>query len=218
MDLAAAYLRAHDRIVSLVNDDNAEVEVPTCPGWTVKDVIGHCADLIDVYQTDPKGGFSEGWGERGVEARRDRPLQGVLDEWDALITEPGNTFDGPMAQTAVSDVLAHEQDIRTALNEPGAGDDEAIVPSVEMGLAWLEKKGEGLPTLHIVTEDIDRQIGDGEPSITLRTSTLELFRAIQGRRTFEQVKALAWSGDPDPWMKDFFLFGPTERVVEGDAA
>ena len=86
----------------------------------------------------PRGGASGGSKREGTVLSKQ-----VLDEWDGLVQDPGDTLDGPMAQTAVSDVLAHEQDIRTAINEPGAGDDEAIVPSVEMGLSWLAKKGDG---------------------------------------------------------------------------
>jgi len=116
----------------------------------------------------------------------------------------------------VSDALAHEQDIRTALNEPGARDDNNIVPSVEMGLSFVDQKAEGagLPVLRIVTDDIDRQVGRGEPAATLRTSTFELFRTIHGRRTVEQVRAMEWSGDSDPWVSALFVFGPTERTVE----
>ncbi|MGI8707100.1 MAG: hypothetical protein ACR2LG_02690 [Actinomycetota bacterium] len=49
----------------------------------------------------------------------------------------------------------------------------------------------------------------------LRTSTFELFRALHGRRTVDQVRAMEWDGDPEPWMPVFFVFGPAERVVEG---
>jgi uncharacterized protein (TIGR03083 family) len=215
MDPAGAYKRSYERIRSLVNNGNADTEVPTCPGWNVKDVIAHQADLLTVYRDDPKQGFSQGWGDRGVESRKDGSLQESLDEWDELIAET-DIFDSSMAQVAVADVLAHEQDIRTALGEPGAEDDENIAPSIQMGLSFVEQKttDAGLPTLRITTEDVDHQIGEGEPAITLRTSDYELFRVIHGRRTVEQVRELDWSGDPDPWMKDLFLFGPTERVVE----
>jgi uncharacterized protein (TIGR03083 family) len=214
VDQATAYQRSSERIRSLVNERNADVEIPTCPGWTVKDMIGHLADLIAVYKTDPKEGFSPGWGDRGVEDRSDRSLGENLDEWDELVKDSGDIFDSHMAQVAVSDILAHEQDIRTAIDEPGARDDENIVPSIEMALAWVEQKADGLPTLRLVTESVDRQIGEGDPSVTLRTSNYDLFRVLHGRRTVEQVRAMDWSGDPDPWMKDLFIFGPTERVVE----
>ena len=66
-----------------------------------------------------------------------------------------------------------------------------------------------------MTDDLDRLIGEGDPAATLRTSTFELFRAVQGRRTVEQVRGMDRDGDPEPWMSVFFIFGPTERKVEG---
>jgi uncharacterized protein (TIGR03083 family) len=217
MNQADAYQRAYRRILSLVNENVAGVEVPTCPGWTVKDVVAHCAGFFTAYKSgDPKEAFGPGWGDREVEARRDRSLEECVTEWGELIAEPGDLFESRFAGVAVSDVLAHEQDIRTAIKQPGGEDDENIVPSVEMGLAFLEKKAEseGLPAIRFVTEDIDRTVGQGEPAATLKTSTLELFRTIHGRRTVDQVRTMPWEGDPDPWLPALFLFGPAERPVE----
>ena len=217
MNHAEAYQRSYDRIRSLVDEQSADIEVPTCPGWTVKDLIAHQADFFDASKSgDPKEAFSDGWGDRGVKKHSEHSLQQCLDEVAGHLKDPGDIFEGQLAGVAVSDILAHEQDIRNALDKPGARDDENIVPSVEMALMFIEQKAksEGLPAFKVVTEDIDRQIGEGEPQATLKTSTFDLFRAVQGRRTVDQVKAMDWEGDPDPWMKVFFIFGPTERQVE----
>ena len=215
MDYADAYVRSYQRIRSLVDDETAGVEVPTCPGWTVKDVVAHLADFFAVYKSgDPTEAFDAGWGDRGVEQRRDRSLQECLQEWSGQLEDSGGLFESHLAPVAVADVLAHEQDIRTALDLPGARDDENIIPAIEMALSFLEKRTADLPALRIVTDDVDRQIGDGEPSATLRTSTYDLFRTLHGRRTVDQVKAMEWSGDPEPWIQSLFLFGPTERIVE----
>jgi uncharacterized protein (TIGR03083 family) len=214
MNPADGYERVHGRISALVGAQEADAEVPTCPGWTVKDVVAHLAGFFAAYRSGAEDAFSADWGDREVRARKDRSLEECLTEWSDSLKNPGDLFESHLAPVAVSDVLAHEQDIRTALNRPGARDDENIVPSVEMALSFLEKKAEGLPALKVVTEDLDRKIGEGEPAATLRTSTFELFRALHGRRTIEQVRALDWEGDPEPWMASFFLFGPTERQVE----
>jgi uncharacterized protein (TIGR03083 family) len=217
VDHAEAYSRSYQRIRSLVDDETAGVEVPTCPGWTVKDVVAHLADFFVVYKSgDPREVFDAGWGDRGVDQRRDRSLQECLEEWSDNLKNPGDLFESHLAPVAVADVLAHEQDIRTALDRPGARDDENIVPSIEMALSFLEQKAAGadLPTLRIVTDDVDRQIGDGEPDATLRVSTYDLFRTLHGRRTVDQMKVMEWSGDPGQWPHNLFIFGPTERVVE----
>jgi hypothetical protein len=41
----------------------------------------------------------------------------------------------------------------------------------------------------------------------LRTTSFELMRAIGGRRSVDQIKALDWDGDPDVWISSLALFG-----------
>ena len=223
MDNADAYERSYERTVRLLTEDAAEVEVPTCPGWTVKDVIAHLAGFFTAYRSgDPESAFGPGWGDREVEQRRDRSLAECVREWTDCVREeyhrrgPDDLFGSNLGAVAVADVLAHEHDIRTALNKPGARNDGSIVGAVELGLNFIEKKLEDqdVPALRIITEDIDRTLGSGEPPLTLRTSTFELFRTLHGRRTLEQVRAMDWDGDPQAWMGLLFLFGPADTTVE----
>jgi uncharacterized protein (TIGR03083 family) len=217
MDHAEAYERAHSRVVTLVDEQVANVDVPTCPGWTVRDVVAHLAGFFSAYRLgDPKEAFGPDWGEREVKARQDRSLDECLSEWEESLADPGDLFESHLGPVAVSDVLAHEQDIRTALDKPGARGDENIVPAIEMALSWLDKKveSEGLAAFRVVTPDVAHTVGQGEPAATLQTSTFELFRALHGRRTIEQVRAMNWDADPAPWMSVFFLFPPAEQEVE----
>src|SRR5215211_6814403 len=116
MDHAEAYARAHDRIISILDEDIADTDVPTTPGWTVQDVVAHLAGFFTAYKLgDPKEAFGPDWGDREVNTRRDRSLQEVVAEWTHLMNDPGDMFDSSMGPVAVSDVLAHEQDIRSAL-------------------------------------------------------------------------------------------------------
>ena len=217
MDNAASYERAHKRVLTLVNEQVAGVDVPTCPGWTVKDVVAHLAGFFSAYRLgDPKEAFGPEWGDREVRARQDRSLDECLTEWQESLADPGDLFESRFGPVAVADVLAHEQDIRTALDKPGARGDENIVSAIEMGLSFLDKKveSEGLEAFRVVTPDVAHTVGQGEPAATLQTSTFELFRALHGRRTVDQVRAMNWDSDPDRWMSVFFLFPPAEQVVE----
>jgi uncharacterized protein (TIGR03083 family) len=216
MNYADAYERSRQRVLALVDDDVAGMKVPTCPGWTVKDVVAHLAGFLAVYRSGADGFSSPGWGDRVVEERRDRSLQDCIQEWNSLLVDTADLFESRLAAVAVSDVLAHEQDIRTALDRPGARDDEGVAAAVEMGLSFLDGKARagGLPALRIVADGIDRQLGEGEPVATLRSSMFELFRALHGRRTVAQVRAMAWDGDPGPWIPALFLFGPAEETVD----
>jgi uncharacterized protein (TIGR03083 family) len=217
MDQQAAYKRAYERVVGLVDEGDAEVPVPTCPGWTVKDVVAHLSSMFTRYQSGGPKGFGPGWAEEELEKRAGKSLEECVAELGEHVENPGDIFTSNLGPVAVSDVMAHEQDIRTALGKPGATDDPAMVPSAEMALAWLDKKKEEndeLPVMRVVTDDIDHTVGKGEPQATLRTSTFHLFRTLHGRRTPGQVKDMHWEGNPGPWLSHIFIFGPTEEVVE----
>jgi uncharacterized protein (TIGR03083 family) len=218
MNNVDVYEAARRRIVGLVDDDNARTEVPTCPGWTVKDVVAHLAGSLHAYATgDVQGASSPQWGEGQVAERADKSLTECFAEWDehAAAAAP-DFFDSQLAPVAVADILAHEHDIRTALGRPGHRDDEGITAAVQMGLAFTGRKVQSahVPAFRVVTEDIDTVVGEGAPEATLRTSTFELFRSLHGRRTPNQVRSLDWEGDPEPWMEVFFLFGPADSAVE----
>lgn len=216
MDHATVYRSAHDRIRELVSAENADIEVPACPGWSVKDLVAHLAGFFAAYSSGDDDAFGPSWGERKVKARAGMSLDECLAEWDRRLRENTDLFESRLGLVAVADVLAHEQDLRSALDRPGARDELGIVPAIQMGLSFVGKKVDnaGLPAFRVVTEDVDTKVGSGEVGATLRTSTFELFRALHGRRTVDQVRALEWDGDPAPWMDVFFLFGPTHRVVE----
>src|SRR5437867_1479246 len=113
---AATYRRAHERIVELVSESDADVGVPTLPRWSVKDTIAHLAVSLAAYASgDMEGAGAPTWGDRQVEQRRDRALSEVLSEWDENLASGGAAFESRLAPVAAADVLAHEQDIRTAL-------------------------------------------------------------------------------------------------------
>jgi uncharacterized protein (TIGR03083 family) len=132
VDPLAVYRAAHERVADLADDSVASVEVAACPSWTVKDVVAHLADFIDVYKTKGMEGFGPSWGDDGVARRRSRTLRECMDEWRAHVADPGDLFESRLAPVAVADVLAHEQDIRTAVGRPGSTDDPGIATALEL--------------------------------------------------------------------------------------
>ena len=75
----------------------------------------------------------------------------------------------------------------------------------------------GLPPVRFVTEEGDDIIaGDGEPAATVTASRFDLFRALTGRRSLEQIDEFAWNGDRDELFT--FEWGPfhaaESRIVE----
>jgi len=204
-------------VIDLAKNADTGITVPTCPGWNVKDVVAHLAAILGTFiENDPEEMSSPTRNDEQVEARRGQSLEDAFAEWDANMDRVGDLFDTTLGAVAASDVLAHEQDIRTAIKQPGNRDDEGVIPAVEMALGFVEQKitSSDLPALRVVTEEVDKTLGEGEPAATLRTSTYELFRSLHGRRSPAQVSALDWDGDPSPWMDVFFLFGPAKSDIE----
>ena len=220
MDDATMYDEAKARIVALVTDGTADIyaAVDACPGWTVKDLVAHLAGGLGDFVARRFDGVESGeWGERNVSERRDRSLADHLVEWEANRVAAAPLFDSPTSGVLLAEIISHEHDIRTALNRPGARDEEAVRAASVRPLQELDRRMReaGSPALRIVVDGSERVVGDGEPAGTLTVSAFELLRTIGGRRSPDQVQSVDWDGDPFPWLDTFSLFGGrTSDLVE----
>lgn len=130
--------------------------LPTaCPGWSVGDVVAHIVDIEANLAGLPRPAHEPDWAslghvasdfgrmtEVGVDVRRGRPQQDVLDELDELIDLRGQQLQdvphdltaqvpafggapaplGRVLRMRIFDAWVHEQDIRDAVGEPGGLD------------------------------------------------------------------------------------------------
>ena len=64
-----------------------------------------------------------------------------------------------------------------------------------------------LPALRVKAGDREFVVGDGDPVASLEGTPFELFRAMTGRRSAAQVRALGWEGDVELFVPAF-EFGP----------
>jgi len=137
--------------------DARDWDRPTdCPGWSVRDVLAHLVAIeehlagIDTPEV-PAGERSTGrvvtaaWTQVGVDARRDRPVAGLLADLDAALAareqqlrqelaaaEPagrparlpaGLAWDwDTLLRNRAIDMWVHGQDIRRAVERPGGMD------------------------------------------------------------------------------------------------
>jgi uncharacterized protein (TIGR03083 family) len=218
------YLRAQERVDVLLRtlDDEAwERPVRACPGWRVRDVLAHLVGTPEDAVAGRLDGLptTEQTAEQVERHRHDDPVD-LLDQWLAM---------GPMVAAAVTasglwpaaiDAVTHEQDLRAALDRPGARD----VPSVDHIADMLGRLVEApVPVVFdlgdrqvesAVGSVIDEGTGPAEP-LVLRTTAFELLRLRLGRRSRRQVAAMDWSASPEPVLADLFVFGPTtEDLIE----
>jgi uncharacterized protein (TIGR03083 family) len=215
------YAESRERIIELVKgltDEELNGTVPACPEWRVRDVVAHIAGLTtDVLAGKIDAYGSEKWTSAQVEERKDRSIDEVIAEWEAnaerydgmLEANPGFL---PMITTA--DLVTHEHDIRGALNQPGARDSEGVRIGVKTYVGRLRQNMEDLPPLRVNAVGFrDFMVGKGDPAASVSAETYELFRALGGRRSEEQVRALDWEGDPEPylpkWLSGPFAFSAT---------
>lgn len=200
---SAIYERLRLDLVALVRSvtpERRESVVPATPAWCVRDVLAH---VIGIAADLNAGRFGEddpdAWTAAQVDARRDRSLDELTTEWDVVAPtfergldlfgiEVGNHFVGDLAQ--------HLVDVRVALGLEEQLPLDALRASLDFYLDDLDARmlarGVGI---ELVLDGMRWQLGPPPPVARLRTTGLEALRVIGGRRSFEEARALDWSGD-----------------------
>jgi len=218
MDWGGIYAETRQRFGQLVGElppDQLDTIVPATPEWTVHDVVAHltgvCADIQDGRMDGAPGAA---WSAFQVEQRRSSSLEDVLDEWErrapgleAMISEQG-----PAMGFLVADVATHEQDVRGALDRPGARDSAGMDASLQTFVGVLDRKlrEAELPALQLTAGPEEWTVGAGSVGATVTTDPFELTRALVGRRSRSQVEAFDWNGDPEPYLAVFSVFPACE--------
>jgi len=154
-------------------------------------------------------------------------LKEILDEWSehsGMITamakgeRPWPDAAPPFSdRIVITDVGAHEQDVYGALGLVQHRESPAVKIGVSSYIGGLDLKLQALqsPAVGFVADDRQWVAGEGAPAATVTASRFELFRALSGRRAPEQVRALQWVGDPEPFVRFFYPYSPrTDALVE----
>lgn len=210
------------RLVAGLSDAQLATMLPTCPEWSVRDVVGHMVGLLDdVLEKRFEGAGTPEWTAAQVDALRGLDLPAALELWDARATPVEADFDAALevfAARLVSDTWNHEQDIRGALHLPAAHRDSDAIPAAlggHMDLLGERLAGAGLPALRIVTAEREWIAGSGEVGGRVEVrSQAELLRVLLGRRSRAQVAALDWDvPDPVAYAAALPRFGPASRDI-----
>ncbi len=221
IDHAAAYAALRRRVVDLVRhatDDQLEAHAPATPEWRVRDVLAHLSGVTaDILSGNLDGVATDAWTEAQVGARRGLSVDALLAEWEenGPVIDPMIPSFGPVAGQFLTDAITHEQDIRGALDEPGARDSDAIDISFE----WIGELVGGMRdegragALQIDTASGAYVFGSGVPA-RCATTKFELVRATTGRRSIEQIEAWGWQGEPriEPLVLPIFTARPDPLV------
>jgi hypothetical protein len=208
--IAPAYAGGRARIRALVaglDDARANAIVPACPQWRVRDVVAHVTGICAL-----DGVATDAWTDRQVSARRNTELADVVAEWDdtgpqveALIPSV------PAAATRqlVADLVTHEHDVRGALSAPGARDSDAVAVGMEFVAPnfLAAAAARDLRPLRLRSGEAEWATEGARPEAILSADRFELVRALTGRRSRAQLRALSWDRDPEPYL-EAFNWGP----------
>ena len=217
MEAPGLYDSGRARIAALVGalpDADLGRPVPSTPGWTVKDLVGHLAGVAsDLTSGRVDAAGSPAWTARQVHERRSLPLRAVLDEWASVAASLGVAMASaptPVWRCLVCDMACHEHDLRGALQRPGARHTDAVdfARQAGVGLVHTRLRRAGTGGLRVVAGATEWFIGPGDPTATLSVEPFELFRLLYGRRSRPQIAALAWSGDPTAYVDHLALLEP----------
>jgi len=240
-DLGDIYAVARKELANFVSslpEEDLERRVPATPEWSIREVIAH---LTGGAECVAAGDFPEEfflaigseqgirvlneWTGRQVADQRDRPLQELLDSWDRAGPAIMPMFRGdapwpgsvpPFAgHVLVTDVGVHQQDIYGALGIVRDRDAAPIGIGVATYVAGIDLriKGSNGRAIRFVTEDKEVVAGGGDPAATVRAPRYELFRALSGRRSPDQVRAYEWDGNPEPFLEFFYPYGLREEAL-----
>lgn len=216
VDLGRLYRDTRERLSALVlglDDSELATPVPSCPGWSVSDVMRHLLGVVEDVMAGRLTKPPSDAETAGQVARHGRtPLPAVVERWATLAPPFEELIGGAAVWPAVMDVAAHEQDIRGALGRPGARDAEVVRAGAQRLVALMRPS---VP-LRVVCEDFEVLVGPEDPDhaeLVLRTTRFETFRWRLGRRSRSQVHAFDWSGNPEPVIDQLFIFGPSPTDI-----
>lgn len=227
---AEAYERAQARVVAFMEGRDFDVSVPATPEWTALDVLRHLTGLsVDITNLSFDGFASDEWTEMHVTSRAEMSFDEVISEWNDVVgsaavlldrlddlglpkTVPsalGDTDVKHIPAMVISDILHHEFDLRNAFGNKEGRDLLDIHFSAAGHVKSLRNvfSVADLPTIRVEAADsgMGWDIGVEEPVITLRASSFELMRAIGGRRTRGEIRALGWTGEAEPFLDHMVL-------------
>jgi uncharacterized protein (TIGR03083 family) len=213
---------AQQRVIGLVGDlapEQAQVRVPACPDWTVRDLLSHMVGLgADVVAGDEPDDHNAGWTARQVARRRDRDVDALVEEWRSVA--------GPLRDWMVAhgtrplfDVTIHEQDLRGALGVPGAQDTPAMAAVRDRYVARLADRLRGRPPLSLLGERWRWDSAPGtEPAVVVQAPDFELTRALLARRSAHQLRSWTVRGDAEPYLDAFTALGPLPETDLSESA
>ena len=243
MHPADLYDDTRRRVVAIATELDPALAVPACPGWSVHDVIAHVVGLATDVATGRVDGYAGPlWTARQVEERSTSSIPEMLEEWDRILpsflevnrdlaaSDLPDMIEhviGPLPKTSFEsafhvDLLHHEHDLLGAAATPRrvALPADLAVMKAQLANVRLRFATDEMPTLRLAPTDADRtwDVGTDAPVATVSASSIEFLRSFGGRRTYEEIRSLDWSGESDGMAERMvlpFFHAPADPIPGG---
>ena len=128
-----SYSELRTRVADLmrsITSEQAQLVVPHCPQWTVKDCLAHMVGVPeDVINGQMEGVASEAWTNRQVQRHTNDSVDDLLAVWETnapVFAKILPNIPQPVISQFMFDQTTHEHDIRRAVGQPGARDTLAV--------------------------------------------------------------------------------------------
>jgi uncharacterized protein (TIGR03083 family) len=177
------------------------VTVPATPAWTVHDVLCHLVGITaDMNAGNFGSGDPDGWTDAQVRSRRSHSVSELDAEWDSeapKFEEGLRSLGYEIGSHYVADLLQHTADIHHALGLAPPRDDLGLAVALDFYLISFEQalRRSLLGSVAITVRPEAWTLGEGELIASVEAGRYELFRALGGRRSESQIRALTWTGD-----------------------
>lgn len=183
--------------------DRLDVMVTATAGWAVRDVLAHLVGIAADLNAQRFGnGDGDAWTAAQVVSRRGQSLDALAVEWDreAPTFENGlRLFGYTFAAHYLADLLQHVIDVHAALDGAWVPVDQHLAVALDFYLTSFEDAlgVAGAGAVDVRAGHEQWRLGNGDPIASVTASPFELFRALGGRRTRQEIRSLGWDGHVD---------------------
>ena len=107
--------------------------------------------------------------------------------------------------------------VRNAVNKPGGREAPGLWLTLKSAVAADQKvRAAGLPPMLLITGEKTWYLGDGArqgADVVLNLDPYEAARMLMGRRTYDEIAAYPWVGDPTPYLPLLHQFTVPEQSL-----
>lgn len=183
---ARLLLTERDALLPILRRTPAEAFArPTVlPGWSVRDVLAHCAAVLTRTVTGQLPAFTPELNEMDIAERRSLPVDELLSELSDSYADAASAISaagGRLDAIALGE-WTHGGDLRDALGEPDAYASDGFDDACLILADWSRRRG--LPLVEASLPDRTLALGiarQHRPAATLRCSGATLMRLFAGR-------------------------------------